>query len=184
MPVLGMDASIALMDYSSGLTKLQRGFAVDKEEIDSGRRNALKATGGLGLFAIFASLGLVSEAAWAGIDRKAFDAKTLGEAFDALGSLVPVESAQIRLTAPDIAENGAVVPVTIESMLPRTEQVAILVEKNPTTLVTNFTIPEGLDGFVTTRIRMAQTSMVVVLVKADGKFYRTSKVVQVTAGGC
>jgi sulfur-oxidizing protein SoxY len=152
--------------------------------INMGRRKALKATGGFGLFAIFASLGLVSGQAWAGIDRKAFDAKTLTEAFAVLGNLIPTESVQIKLTAPDIAENGAVVPITVESFLPHTEQISILVDKNPTTLVTHFQIPDGLDGFITTRIKMAQTSLVVVLVKADGKFYRASKEVQVTAGGC
>jgi sulfur-oxidizing protein SoxY len=156
----------------------------DLSVINMERRKALKATGGLGLFAIFASLGLVSGTAWAGIERKAFDAKTLTEAFAALGNLIPSESMQIKLTAPDIAENGAVVPITVESFLPRTEQISILVDKNPTTLVTNFQIPDGLEGFVTTRIKMAQTSLVVVLVKADGKFYRASKEVQVTAGGC
>lgn len=152
--------------------------------INAGRREALKATGGLSLFALFAALGLTSGAAWAATDRKAFDAKTLTEAFAALGNLVPAESVQIKLTLPEIAENGAVVPVTVESMLPNTEQISILVDKNPTTLVSNFQIPEGLSGSITTRIKMAQTSTVVVLVKADGKFYRASKEVQVTAGGC
>lgn len=179
-----MDGDIHLTDYIAAFFRTLKRLSVDEKNIDLERRKALEVTGGMGLFAIFASLGLMSGAAWAGVDRKAFDAKTLGEAFDALGSLVPAESAQIRLTAPDIAENGAVVPVTVESMLPRTEQVAILVEKNPTTLVTNFQIPDGLEGYITTRIKMAQTSSVVALVKADGKFYRTSRVVQVTAGGC
>lgn len=152
--------------------------------ISVGRREALKATGSLGLLAIFAALGLVPSTAWAAIDRKAFEAKTLTEAFAALGNLVPSESVHIKLTLPEIAENGVVVPVTVESMLPNTEQISILVDKNPTTLVSNFQIPEGLSGFITTRIKMAQTSVVVVLVKADGKFYRASKEVQVTAGGC
>lgn len=108
----------------------------------------------------------------------------MDEALDALGAILPENNTAIQLTAPDIAENGAIVPVTVTSALARTEQIAILVDKNPSMLVANFLIPEGTEGFVTTRIKMAQTSSVIVLVKADGRFYRTSKEVKVTAGGC
>lgn len=136
---------------------------------------------------LFSLLGLTSSPAWAADNRAAFDAKTLGEALDALGgliSLISKDSSLIRITAPEIAENGATVPVTVESLLTRTEQISILVDKNPTALVANFQISEGLEGFITARIKMAQTSSVIVVVKADGKFYRTSAEVKVTAGGC
>lgn len=156
----------------------------DRNTIDSSRRHALKAGAGLGVFSLLATLGLLPTPAWAGVDRKAFEAKTLNEALDALGVRAPSGSALIKLTAPEIAENGAVVPVTVESMLPGTEQISILVDKNPTMLVNSFTIPQGTEGFITTRVRMAQTASVVVLVKAEGKFYRVSQEVKVTAGGC
>lgn len=156
----------------------------DRSTIDLERRNALKTGSGLGLLGLFSLLGLTSSPAWAADNRAAFDAKTLGEALDALGGLISKDSSLIRITAPEIAENGATVPVTVESLLTRTEQISILVDKNPTALVANFQISEGLEGFITARIKMAQTSSVIVVVKADGKFYRTSAEVKVTAGGC
>ncbi len=152
--------------------------------INMGRRKALKTGGGMGLLGVFTVLGLLPGLAWAGVSRAAFEAKTLSEAFDALGALIPEDSALIKLTAPDVAENGAVVPVTVESTLNSTEQICILVDKNPTMLVANFLVPEGTEGFVTTRIKMAQTASVIALVKANGKFYRASKEVKVTVGGC
>lgn len=149
------------------------------------RRNALKAGGGLGLLGLLAAAGLIrpgiASAEW---HRAAFEAKTIGEALDALGALIPENSSAIQLTTPEIAADGAVVPVTVESTLARTEEISILVDKNPTMLVASFAIPEGTEAYLTTRIRMAQTASVIALVKANGKFYRTSKEVKVTKGGC
>ncbi|MDO8927050.1 MAG: thiosulfate oxidation carrier protein SoxY [Sideroxyarcus sp.] len=156
----------------------------DHSTIDSSRRKALKAGVGLGLFGMFATLGLLPKSAWAAVDRKVFDAKSLKEAFQAMGGLAPADSNLVILDVPETAENGAMVPVTVESKFPRTEQISILVEKNPTALVENLTIAEGTEGFITTRIKMAQTSTVIALVKADGKFYKAVKEVKVTAGGC
>ena len=148
------------------------------------RRKALKTGGSLGLLGVFAILGLTPGSVWASAGRAAFEAKTLDEAFGALGVLAPENSALNKLTAPDVAANGAVVPVTVESMFSGTEQIAILVEKNPTMLVASFVIPDGTEGYISTKIKMAQTSPVIALVKANGKFYRASQEVQVTAGGC
>ena len=148
------------------------------------RRKALKTGGGLGLLGVLAALGMVPGAALAGVNRAAFDAKSLNEAFEALGVLAPENSALVHLTAPDVAANGAVVPVTVESMFAGTEQIAILVDKNPTMLSASFAIPQGTEGYISTNIRMAQTSTVVALVKAGGKVYRASREVQVTVGGC
>ncbi len=154
-------------------------------EMGLGRRQALKTGGGLGLLALFASLGLIQPgAAWAARNEKAFAAKTAGEALSALGIAVPQDSAALQLTVPEIAENGAVVPVTVVSLLPRTEQIFILCDKNPTVLIANFVIPEGTEGSVTTRIKMAETANVIALVKAGGKFYRSAKEVKITLGGC
>ena len=87
-------------------------------------------------------------------------------------------------TAPDIAENGAVVPVTVQSGLPKTESIAILIEKNPNMLAANFDLPSGTDPLVGTRVKMGQTSNVYALVKADGKYYTAVKEIKVTLGGC
>jgi sulfur-oxidizing protein SoxY len=156
----------------------------ENKTIDVARRKVLKTGGGLGLLGVFTALGLTSLPAWAGVKRAAFEAKSLGEALDAMGGIVPLESAKIILTAPEIAENGAEVSITVESMFPRTEQISILVDKNPTALAANFTFPQGTEGYISTRIKMAQTSKLVVLVKAEGKYYRVSREVKVTGGGC
>jgi len=156
----------------------------DHSTIDSSRRQALKAGVGLGLFGMLATLGLLPKSAWAAVDRKVFEAKSLKEAFQAMGGLAPADSNLVILDVPETAENGAMVPITVESKFPRTEQISILVEKNPTALVENLTMAEGTEGFITTRIKMAQTSTVIALVKADGKFYKAVREVKVTAGGC
>lgn len=148
------------------------------------RRKALKTGGGLGLLGVLAAFGMVPGAVLAGVNRAAFEAKSLSEAFEALGVLAPENSALVHLTAPDVAANGAVVPVTVESMFSGTEQIAILVDKNPTMLSASFAIPQGTEGYISTNIRMAQTATVVALVKAGGKIYRASREVQVTVGGC
>jgi sulfur-oxidizing protein SoxY len=159
-------------------------IVLESNAIDFERRQALKTSGGLGLLGMLAMLGLIPMSALAGADRKAFEAKTLSEAFMAMGRLAPLDSNLINLDVPETAENGAMVTVTVECKFPHTEQIAILIEKNPTMLATNFTFPQGTEGFVTTRIKMAQTSSVIALVKADGKFYKAVKEVKVTAGGC
>jgi sulfur-oxidizing protein SoxY len=149
------------------------------------RRKALKTGGGLGLLGLLAAVGLIRPGFAASEGGKsAFEAKTLEETLKALGVTTPASSDAVQLTVPEIAENGAVVPVTVASSLANTEEIHILVEKNPNALAANFVFPKGTEGFVTTRVKMKETSMVVALVKADGKFYRVSKEVKVTAGGC
>lgn len=148
------------------------------------RRKALKTGGSLGLLGLFAAIGLIPGTARAVRNIRSFEAKTMDEALDAMGAVLPENSTDIQLTAPETAENGAFVPVTITSSLARIEQISILVDKNPTMLVANFFLPEGTEGFITTRIKMGQTANVIVLVKADGKFYRTAREVKVVLGGC
>jgi len=156
-----------------------------QQTIDMDRRKALKTGGGIGLMALFGAFGLLQPGqAFAEWNKNAFTSKTLDEAFAALNAAAPGDSDAIKLTVPEIAENGAVVPVTVVGNLPNIEQIAILVDKNPNVLAAIFTIPKGTEGMVTTRVKMGQTANVVALVKADGKFYRVAKEVKVTAGGC
>ena len=113
----------------------------------------------------------------------------MADALKALGAVTPAAAddsgrAGIVLIAPEIAENGAVVPISATSKIARTEAIAILTENNPNMLSAYFTLAEGTEAFVSTRVKMAQTSNVVVLVRADGKFYVASKEVKVTIGGC
>lgn len=156
-----------------------------QEAINIERRNALKTGGGIGLMALFGALGLLQPGkAFAEWNKAAFSSKTMEEAMTALGVAAPESSDAIKLTVPEIAENGAVVPVTVATGMPNVSQILILVDKNPNVLAANFTIPQGTEGMVTTRVKMGQTANVVALVKADGKFYRVAKEVKVTAGGC
>jgi sulfur-oxidizing protein SoxY len=149
------------------------------------RRRFLKGSGGATVVALAASAGLIKlEPAYAAWNDAAFKTKTLNDTVKALGGQVAVESQDIQITSPDIAENGAVVPVSVTSKLGNTESIAILVEKNPNALSANFEIPAGTEAFVSTRVKMSQTSNVTALVKAGGKYYYTTKEIKVTLGGC
>ena len=144
------------------------------------RRSVLKYSA---VFGLMASTGLISTAQAQEWNKAAFEGKSLDDVFKILGAGSPDKSAAITLNAPDIAENGAVVPVGITTST-KAEQMAILVEKNPSSLAAQFFIPAGTEPFVTTRIKMGQTSNVYGLVKADGKWLMTVKEVKVTLGGC
>lgn len=149
------------------------------------RREALKSGGALGLFGVLVAAGLITpEVAQAAWDKTAFDAKSMDDALKALGAGKPADSKDVQINAPDIAENGAVVPVAVKSTLPGTEFIAILIEKNPSMLAASFTLPEGTAADVSTRVKMGQTSNVFALVKAGGSFYMTTKEIKVTLGGC
>jgi len=118
-------------------------------------------------------------------NKNAFEAKTMDETMKAFGGGAPAQSKDIAfLSTPDIAENGAVVPIGVSSAIPKTESIAILIEKNPNMLAASFDIPAGTDPSVTTRVKMGQSSNVYALVKADGKYYVASKEIKVTLGGC
>jgi sulfur-oxidizing protein SoxY len=131
-----------------------------------------------------AAAGRIPAARAEGWNKAAFETKTLADAVKAMGGAAPIESKNIDLQSPDIAENGAVVPFTVSSKLAKTESIAILIEKNPNIVAASFSIPEGTEPWVNTRVKMGQTSNVIALVKADGKYYYTSKEVKVTLGGC
>ena len=154
--------------------------------MDIGRRGILKAGGGTGVLALAAAAGLIrpGETFAQEWNKAAFETKSFADTLKALGSGGSTESAQIQITAPDIAENGAVVPITIESGIARTQTIAILIEKNPNTLSANFEIPDGTDPFVTTRVKMAETSNIYAVVRADGKYFHAAKEIKVTLGGC
>jgi sulfur-oxidizing protein SoxY len=144
------------------------------------RRSVLRYSA---VFGLMASTGLISIAQAQEWNKAAFEGKSLDDVFKILGAGSPDKSTAITLNAPDIAENGAVVPVGITTSA-KAEQMAILVEKNPSALAAQFFIPAGTEPFVTTRIKMGQTSNVYGLVKADGKWLMTVKEVKVTLGGC
>jgi len=145
------------------------------------RREALRLTAVIGLMA---ATGLISQAEASTWNKAAFEGKTLDDVLKALGGSSPGKSAGITINAPDIAENGAVVPVGVTTTMPKTQQIAILVEKNPNALAAQFMMTPDTEPFVASRVKMGQTSNVHALVKADGKWFVSTKEVKVTLGGC
>jgi len=116
---------------------------------------------------------------------KAFEAKSTSDAMNALfGGSESTESSAVVLGAPDIAENGAVVPISVSSTLDKVESISIIVEKNPSPLAASFDLGPGAVADISTRLKMGKTSNVIAVVKADGKLYTAQKEVKVTIGGC
>ncbi|ELX11857.1 sulfur oxidation protein SoxY [Janthinobacterium sp. HH01] len=146
------------------------------------RRTVLKASSALGLLV---ACGLVtSQQALAATGREGFSAKSLADALAAVGG-TPADSKDIVITSPDIAENGAVVPVSVASNIPGTSEIYFFVEKNPNPLAAKFIIPDGTTTAVQSRLKMGQSTNVVAVVKtADGKLYSATKETKVTLGGC
>ena len=136
------------------------------------------------VLAALVSCGLMTaQQAHAAADSAAFEAKTMAEGLKLLGG-TPVDSKEISITSPDIAENGAVVPIAVTSKLAKTQEIYIVVEKNPAPVTAGFTIPEGTEAYVSTRVKMGQSTNVYAVVKADGKLYSSFKETKVTLGGC
>ncbi|MCA1977769.1 MAG: thiosulfate oxidation carrier protein SoxY [Thiobacillus sp.] len=149
------------------------------------RRNVLKGAAGAGTVAVAVAAGLLKPtqalAAW---NKAAFEAKNVGDAMKGMGVSAPADSKDISIKAPDIAENGAVVPVEVTSGIAGTTSIAILAEKNATPLIGDFKLTGGTEGFISTRIKMGQTALVRAVVTAGGKSYTAAKEVKVTIGGC
>ena len=134
---------------------------------------------------LLAAAGLLPTAAQAAWSQGAFDAKTLADAAKALGGSAPVESKDVTLTGPDIAENGAVVPVACATTLPGVKRLLVLVEKNPSVLAAVFDVSDAVEPSFNTRVKMGQSSNVfAVAMMADGKVLYAAKEIKVTLGGC
>lgn len=148
------------------------------------RRTFLKgvlATGG----AMALGTTVLPSAVMADWPKKAFEAKTVEDALKALfASDDTVETDQITIKAPDIAENGAVVPVEITANLPKVESIAIIGEKNTTPLAAQFKLAANAEPYIKTKIKMGETADIVTVVKADGKLYVARRQVEITIGGC
>jgi sulfur-oxidizing protein SoxY len=135
------------------------------------------------LLALGASLSFPS-LLFAARPDKAFAATSAEEAIaDYLGA-TPADSDRVQMKIPDIAENGAVVPVTVTTDLEDVESISVVVENNPTPLAALFVMSPNAVAKVAVRIKMGQSSPVRAIVKAGGKIYSTSKEVKVTIGGC
>jgi len=135
-----------------------------------------------GYLALIASLPQI---AWAKWNKKAFAATNLDVAIkEKFGTLAIVDSNEVKLKAPAIAENGAVVPIKVKTDLANVKSISLLVKDNPYPLVTTLHIGPGSLADIQIRIRMGKTSEVIALVEADGKLHRAKQLVKVTIGGC
>ena len=146
------------------------------------RRDTLQQS--MAVAGLLAAAGLLPRDAFA-FNKTAFEAKSIADAAKAFGGGAPAESKDVTLTAPDIAENGAVVPMAVASTLPNLKHLLVLVEKNPNALVAMFNVSEAVEPSFATRAKMGQTSDVyAVAITNDGKALYAKKEVKVTLGGC
>ena len=138
--------------------------------------------------AMLAAVGMLptlASAQAAGYNTAAFDAKTLPELMKALGGGAPAESKDVTVTGPDIAENGAVVPVGASTALPGVKRMLLLVEKNPSVMTAMFDVTDAVESNFSTRVKMGQSSDVyAVAMMKDGKVLFAKKEIKVTLGGC
>ena len=124
---------------------------------------------------------LAALAAW---NENAFGAKTAQDALKGIGAANPAASKDIVIEAPQIAENGAVVPIEITSNIPGTTSIAVVLEKNPFPLAAKFDFLEGAAPYVKLNVKMAETSDVRVVATAGGRHHSAAKEIKVTIGGC
>jgi sulfur-oxidizing protein SoxY len=151
--------------------------------MDITRRTFLKKT--FTGSAVVLGISLLPQAVMAEWPQAAFEAKSLDEILKTLfENPAAEESDKVTIEAPDIAENGSVVEVKVKADLPKVESVTIVAEKNPVPLIAQFNLGEGSEGFVATRIKMAESGNVTAIVKSEGKLYAARKAVKVTVGGC
>lgn len=151
------------------------------------RREFLLGSSGATALALAAASGVAPAYAQnaPGWNRAAFETKSLAEVAKALGAAgAPLESGEVKLQAPEIAENGSVVRVGAQSLLPDTTQIAFVVEKNPNALAALFDIPADTDANVAVNLKMGQSSRVYALAKVGDKYFYAVKEVKVTLGGC
>jgi len=150
------------------------------------RRTFLKGSMASGAVAVAVGAGLLTPqtvlAAW---PKAAFEAKGVDGTMSALfGGAGTTDSKDIKIKAPDIAENGAVVPVSVTTSISGIESISLLAAANPSPLTASFNLSANTEGYVSTRIKVRKTSKVTAVVKAGGKLFTASKDVKVTIGGC
>lgn len=159
------------------------------QQLKLDRREVLRAGGAASVFALFVAAGLVkpgvAHAQAGNWNKGAFEGKTVQDVLKAFGGANVAETKDVSWgSTPEIAENGAVVPIAVTSNVPKTEWIALLVARNPNALAAAFDIPAGTDPSISTRVKMGQTSDVHALIRADGRYLVATREVKVTLGGC
>ncbi|WP_295642084.1 thiosulfate oxidation carrier protein SoxY [uncultured Methylibium sp.] len=150
------------------------------------RRDMLQRSASVAALMMAAGLlPTVARAQASGYNAAAFETKTMAELMKALGGSAPAESKDVTITGPDIAENGAVVPLGAATTLPGVKRLALLVEKNPSIMTSIFELTDAVEPSITTRVKMGQSSNVfAVAMMNDGRVLYAQKEVKVTLGGC
>jgi|GEM_PF-58678 len=126
-------------------------------------------------------VGLAWAAPW---DKATFETKAYADTLKSLQISNLIESRDITITAPDIAENSALVAVAINSKIPNSQTLYLIAEKNPFPLVSRFDFSAGAEAYASVRIKMGQTSTVRAIIKADDKYYTAAREIKITVGGC
>ena len=154
--------------------------------MNENRRQILTRAGGTGVLAAAFAAGVLrpGDLLAAGWNKDAFGSKTLADALKNLGAASAADSKDILIEAPQIAENGAVVPIEITSNLPNTKSLLVLIEKNPFPLAARFDFLEGAVPFVKVNVKIGESSNVRVVAEAGGRHYAAVKEIKVTIGGC
>jgi sulfur-oxidizing protein SoxY len=147
--------------------------------MNSLRRSSIRIIGTLAAGLFLAPLRAL--AAW---NKDAFGAKTAADALKSLGAAGSTESKDIAIEAPQIAENGAVVPVEITSNVPNTRSIAVVIENNPFPLAARFEFGDGAVPYVKVNVKIGESSFVRVVAEAGGRHYSAAKEIKVTIGGC
>lgn len=135
----------------------------------------------IGLAASLSNVGRTFAAAW---HKSGFESKSANDAIKAMGIPNPSPSKDILITAADIAEDGSQVPITVSSRIPNTQSMMIIVDKNPFPLNSIYEFSSGVEAYVSTEMKVAQSSNVQVIVKADGRYFTAVKEIKITIGGC
>ena len=149
------------------------------------RRSVLKGVWAVAALATAVAAGLLSPVrAFAAWNKGAFEAKNTADAMRALGVSNAADSQDIQIRAPEIAENGAVVPIDITSNIPGTTSISVFIEKNPFPYTGTFDVSQGAVPYVHLRVKIGESSPVRVVVAAGGRYYTSVKEVKVTIGGC
>lgn len=150
------------------------------------RRHILKGASAAAVVAVAAGAGLLKPGVVFAADwnKAAFDAKDMAGALAGIGASGAAESDQIVVDAPNIAENGSRVPITVTSNIPGTESIALFAEANATPMLADFALSNGAAGYISTAVKLGKTGKVRAVVKAGGKVYTAAKEVKVTIGGC
>ena len=149
------------------------------------RRKFIKTATFVGAAVTVGTGVLVPQRAIGAYMKAAFEAKDVNGALSAaMGSDQHTASDSIKLKAPDIAENGAVVPVTVEASMGNVDAISIIAASNASPLTSTYQLSAASEPFISTRIKMGKTADVIAVVKADGKLYSATKEVKVTIGGC